>query len=49
MSVELALWMFPALWLPTSPGIAGACSLHAVGFDAAAVRSCVFRPMETES
>ena len=49
MSVELALWMFHALWLRTSPGIAGACSLPSVDFELTAVRFHFIRPLESGS
>ena len=46
MSVELALWTFPAPRLPTTLGITSTCELHARGFDFSAVRFRVFCPME---
>ena len=46
MSVELALGTFPA-WVPHVPlDIAGACELHARGFDSAAAPCCLSRSME---
>ena len=49
MSVELALWTFPAPRLPTTLGITSARELHARGFDFTAVRFRVVCPLETWS
>ena len=49
MSVELALWTFPAPVPHALPGIADARELHARGFDFAAVHLRVICPLETLS